>query len=70
MGRVGFAPKFGSVEQVNQVVFEIAGAFPLLLVPLGEGGNSEDAGDVGGKGAVRVGNLCQAAHVQAFRAYP
>ncbi len=37
---------------VEQVVFEIAGAFPLLLVPVGEGGNSEDAGNIGGKSAV------------------
>ena len=59
MGRVGFAPELGGVEQVDQVVFEIACAFPLLLVPLGQSGNSQDARDVGGKGAVRVGNCAK-----------
>ena len=56
MGCVGFAPKFGGVKQVDQVVFEIAGAFPLLLVPVGEGRNGEDTGDVSSKGAIRVSN--------------
>ncbi len=47
VGGIFFAPKLGGIDQVQQLVLEIAGSFPLSLVPLCEFVDSEDAGNIG-----------------------
>ncbi len=60
VGAVGFAPELGGVEQIDQVLLEVAGSFPLPFVPRREIANRQHARHIGGGHALEVAQFRQA----------